>query len=98
MKNLIRKWLGIDELQYKTSDIMQSQDRIELNQLNILKLKPQLEISLIGIGKIISKLEPTFIQDELDPVRKADSDRIGQEALDRLYAENFARKHSLGET
>ena len=43
-----------------------------------------------------SDLTVTF-KDEFDPSRKAISDKLGQRAMEKLKAEDQARRHTLGE-
>ena len=43
-----------------------------------------------AVGRIIAKLDPMYGRDEADPVRKAESDRISDEAIGRIYAEHAA--------
>lgn len=59
--------------------------------------KNKVEATLAGIGRIIARLEPIYGKDELDPARKAESDKLGEAVIKRLEAENKARKHTLGE-
>lgn len=49
----------------------------------------------LALGRIIAKLDPAYGRSEFDNVRKAESDRLGQEALDKLLGEAQAlRKHN----
>lgn len=59
-------------------------------------LNKQNDEILLEIIKLRSDLTATFT-DELDPKRKAMSDRLGQKMIEKLKAEDMARRHTLGE-
>lgn len=42
--------------------------------------------------------QTSFLQDEFNPARKAASDALGQKTIERLKAEDKARRHTLGES
>lgn len=90
MKKWIREWLGIDQIYWNLSD-MRENDLDRHKQLN--RIEEQLRALGPGLGRVIAKLDAKFAQDESNasPERKAESDRIGAEALKRLEAEAAAR-------
>ena len=87
MKKWIRQYLGIAEVQ-------QDQDLLNLRLRGVLTelaaIKGQAIASNRGMGRLLAKLDPLFGVDELDPERKADSDRIGQDIIRKLIAEHVA--------
>lgn len=101
MKQWIRRYLGLDDLQTSVeTSSSRTQDMLIINSIETKRLINRVEPVMIGIERIISKLDPMFAQSEnpLDnPNRKAESDRLGKEAIDRLLAENAARHHSHGD-
>jgi hypothetical protein len=49
-----------------------------------------------GLGRVIAKLDTQFGRAEIDPARKAESDKLGEEVIKRLEAEAKARApHNL---
>lgn len=43
-----------------------------------------------GVGRIIAKIDPVYGQDELDPARMTESDRIGKQIIEKLTGEFIA--------
>ena len=62
---------------------------------DVAKLSLQLGSVTPAIGRILAKLEPILTKDHLDPKIRAESDKIGQEAMNRLEAEHKARQHTI---
>ena len=91
MKNLIRTWLGLDKIQGRQLINAKTLNQIEKNQAAHLR---QLKILYTGIGRIIAKIDPEYSRDELDPKRKAESDKIGEQVMNKLIGEHLARQHS----
>lgn len=50
----------------------------------------------LGIGRLIGKLEPLYGIPEDSPERRAASDKLGQDIINRLQAEHKAANHSTG--
>jgi len=94
----LRNWLGITSLiddvnamRNSLIDLVQTQERT--NRVNQEMIQPLLN----GVGRIIAKHDAFYAQSELDnPERKAASDKLGDEAIARLKAEDKARRHTLG--
>jgi hypothetical protein len=88
MKEWIRNWLGI-------TDIVNNQQMLfnEHAQLHNKVDKANKTLNAIGpgLGRVIAKLDANYAKDELDPDKRAESDRIGEEALRRLAGEAAAR-------
>jgi hypothetical protein len=88
-KQWLREYLGFTHLA----------DYIAEAAINIRDLQKQTDaidrkLSVItpGLGRVIAKLDPMFAESELSPERKAESDRIGEEVINRLNAEAKARE------
>lgn len=96
MKKWIRQYLGLDNTQNYIYAIAQTVARIERANEQVLQLKSSVDVTLTAVGKVISKFDPIYTQSELDPDRKAASDKLGQEVIDKLYAEDAARQQSTG--
>jgi len=60
----------------------------ELND-EVFKLREEITLPLSDLAALL--------RDEHDPARKKLSDKIGQKVINRLSAEDKARKHTLGE-
>lgn len=60
------------------------------------KLENQIRPMLAGVGRIIAKQDPLYGTVEVDPVRRADSDKLADEVIERLKAEDMARRHTEG--
>lgn len=41
----------------------------------------------MAIGRILAKVDPVYCRDELDPMRKVESDEIAEQALKKIYSE-----------
>lgn len=96
MKRWLRQYLGIDEIQEDQHMIARCLTEISVNQTSHLR---QLKILYSGIGRIIAKVDPEYSRDELDPERKAESDKIGASVTNKLIGEHLARSNSnAGET
>jgi len=84
MRNWIRRWLGIEEL-----------------RLNLFYVRKEIQkdyrVTQQALGRIVAKLDPDYNKSESDPSRKAESDRLGEEVIKRLEAEDWARRHTTGE-
>lgn len=68
-------------------------DEIKANQLIIQERLQELKDDLMYLR---SDLTVTYF-DEMDPRRKSASDRLGQKMIEKLSAEDKARRHTLGE-
>lgn len=82
----IQNWLGI-------SDIFRSiNNHAEYQQAQFDRIEVQLNVITPGLGRVVAKLDTTYVSSEFSPERQAKSDRLGEEALKRLAAEAKARK------
>lgn len=50
-----------------------------------------------ALGRIIAKLDPIYGTSDLSAAKRAESDRIGEEAIHRIQAEDKARRHTTGD-
>jgi hypothetical protein len=94
MKNIIRKWLGLDKIQEDQHMIARCLARISTTQTLHLD---QLKILYSGVARIIAKIDPEYSRSEFDPIRKAESDKLGAEVMNKLIGEHLAQRHSTGE-
>ena len=90
LRKYIQDWLGITELQRYANAII---DRDDIRQCQLTRLEDSSRTLAPALGRIIAKLDPTFGQPELDPARKAASDKLADEVLSRLTAEQAVRDH-----
>lgn len=87
MRNWLQEYLGINSILTHLLDIRENR----LNDRKLLnKLEREIQIRDRMLGRIIAKLDPNYIGDEADPLRKAESDRLSDEVIKRLYAEHEA--------
>ena len=93
MKDFIRRWFGIAKLQDLLYNLIRDQE--DLNT-ELLRVNGELRIHNAELGRIIAKLDPMYGIDELDPVRKAQSDALGKRVIDQLEGEDWARQHAEG--
>lgn len=73
--------------------------RAHVNQLvqqAQIERRKLLEPISIAVGRLVAKLDPAYISDELDPGRRAASDDIGRKAMARITAEATARRKMEG--
>lgn len=48
----------------------------------------RLDPMLLGIGRVIAKIDPAFTKDPFDSKTRAESDEIGRKVIERLLAEH----------
>ena len=97
MKALFRKLLGIDEDHYLLMSFVSKQQGEILTRL--MEIDRKLEgmtlgyrVSNAAMARLIAKLDPTYGIPEIDPKRKAESDKLGEAVIKRLKAEDEARR------
>lgn len=54
------------------------------------KLERDFKPLRMAIGRILAKVDPQYCRDELDPMRKVESDEIAKQALAKIYSEHKA--------
>ena len=88
------KWIR-DKLNLDLLYLQQSNIRDELVNLRsqVSVLRTSTNTNNLALGRILAKLEPVLAQSELDPARKADSDKLGNDIIKRLQAEQAVRDH-----
>lgn len=59
--------------------------------------KKQMDLLITAVAHLIAKSNAFFAKDELDPERKADSDKLAEDVIKRLKAEQMARDHTTGD-
>lgn len=97
MFHWLRRKLFLDNIAHNTviacNEVSALRDELH-NEMG--KLQHQINILLPGLGRIIAKLDPMYGKPEIDPARKTESDRLGEEAIARLIADSMARRHTEG--
>ena len=103
----LRDLLGLDEDRREVHKMIA--DAIWRDGQHLLEMKRWQALIEQALGRIIAKLDPMYGKPETKPWkddpaamqawadRKAESDRLAEEAIKRLEAEDWARKHTLGE-
>lgn len=87
VQSCVRQWLGIDAAishAYNASMIA------DTNARELKALCSSISVHNLALARIITKLDPMYGKDELDPQRRADSNRIADEVLNRIRTENTA--------
>lgn len=93
----------IRKLNYESNE--RDHDMVELRE-RIKEINSNVRVMNQALGRVIAKIDPMFTKPETPPEmtseqrnkewedRKAESDRLGEEAINRLFAEQEARsKH-----
>jgi|HubBroStandDraft_2_1064218.scaffolds.fasta_scaffold166512_2 hypothetical protein len=88
LRTLIRKWLGIENVLVKLISISIEQQMLHTE---LRRVHMNIITHHDALGRIIAKLDPLYGVDEQDPARRAESDRISRQAMERLEAEAKAR-------
>lgn len=63
----------------------------------IEKLEKQQRVLEDIVGRLVVRNDPLFTIDELNLLRRAESDKLADGAIRRLYAEQAARDHTVGQ-
>ncbi len=93
LRERIRNYLGITGIRYEFSEL---ENRLDALDATLKGMKAVNIATSVAIGRVLAR-DPVNTTSEFDPVRKAESDRLGAEAIDRLIAEDAARRHTFGE-
>lgn len=93
VKHMIRKWLGITDVQ---ASVDMTHLRLRSVEQEIFNLSKQVGSITPGIARVVGRLDPMYAKSEFDPERIAESKRIGEEVEARLRGEDWARKHTEG--
>lgn len=93
MKERIRQWLGLDDITSRLSSI---QCKLEGHSLLLNSTCDSVRAFGPGLGRILAKLDPMVSKSEFDPQRKEDSDKLGEDIIKRLKAEQEARDAMTG--
>lgn len=91
MKQMIRKWLGLDEMQTelelcKYNTIFAHDIACKIDE-KLAKLNIKIDAHNLAIGQLISKLNPMYGIPEDDPARVEASRKLGEEVIKKLEAE-----------
>jgi hypothetical protein len=87
----IINWLGIESIAQHCLDIQRS---IEFTNRALRDNAKAIDAHSAALGRIIAKLDPMYGRPEIDDERRADSDAIGREVIEKLLAEAKARDHT----
>lgn len=97
MKKMIRRFLGLPEDGIAgTLAAHEEVLRIHANQMRnattsiYKKLDEELAITNLAVGRVIAKIDPTYIRSEHDPKRLAESEELGNKVIERIRAEHTA--------
>lgn len=86
------KWLqrmfGVDQIY----------EQINKQHQELSAIKGQVIASNRGMGRLIAKLDPLYAADELDPIRKKQSDETGAGVIKKLIAEHIESNKLSGKT
>lgn len=95
MNNWVRRWLGLEQdFATLARMIADNADKLKVIEKNINRTV----VTSQAVGRLVARLDPNYAKTELDnPERKAESDRLGEEVIAKLEAEDRARRHTLGE-
>ena len=85
----IRQWLGIKDYTGHLNNL--TYDIGALSRL-LQDYRYSVEISMRLQARIIAKLDPNYSRDELDPVRRAESDAIAEQVITKMQAEFTAQR------
>jgi hypothetical protein len=88
MWNYLSCKLGITALRNLAGRLNQ---HAEIQGMKLEKIERQICAITPGLGRIIAKLDPMYVKDELNPQRKKESDAIGEEVIKKLIAEYIER-------
>jgi hypothetical protein len=88
VKTLIRRWLGLDELDRSINIAIQL---LMAQRQTTDQIQAQYRVISEGMGIIVAKLEPLLGVREDDPDRVAASKSLGEDVMARLAAEQKIR-------
>lgn len=89
IRRRIRRWLGITEIQEDQALIHRELKGLGSLQKRVLD---QMNVITPGLGRVIAKLDANYARDDHDPAKRAESDEIADETIERLRAEAAARE------
>jgi len=95
--NFLKKWLGITSLQGDIQDLTLLIYRQNKRLDEVLQMRAMLMAHNTGLGCIVAKLYPRFGQDELSPKRQAESDKLGNDIMNKLLSEHIIAKQAGGD-
>jgi hypothetical protein len=94
MWNYIRRKLRLYEVQ---EDVVSLEHQISYLRNDVKAYAKVVAVQNAALGRIIAKLDPMYGKDELDPARKAASDELGQQVINKLAAERAAQNKLRGD-
>lgn len=101
MKRLIRHWLGIEDLASNQQMLCTELAHLHHKAGEILRKLDAAHDHAVaanrGMARLLAKLDPQFNRDELDPVRRAESDAINDQIMRRLISEHVESNKMEGD-
>jgi hypothetical protein len=98
VKAWIRRLLGLDKISERLRNIDETlDDHTDTIFYELRGLARLIRTHEQALARIIAKIDPIYVSDELDPKRKVESDRLAREVINKLTAEDWARRHSEGD-
>ena len=91
IKEWLKKWLGIWDLEYRIDKLHHTSIRYGAK---VIELERQARVNREPTEKAINNRMDT--RSEFSKERQEESNKIGEEALKRLEAEDAARRHTEG--
>jgi hypothetical protein len=88
IRERIREWLGISVLRSEMAYINNKLDGIDAR---LGKVHKQISAITPGLARIIAKLDPQIGRNEMSPAMKAESDKLSEDVIRRLNAEQAVR-------
>lgn len=92
IKNWLREYLGIAEVGRRlySTELLLTRMSAELGRRQDAHSE-MLRVQCQALGRIITRIDPQYGRDETDPQRRAESDALGKEVIEKLWAEDAAR-------
>jgi len=95
--NRIQKWLGIELIYNQVNDLQNYIIGVRGELASLKMLKTEIAVHNKALARMIAKLDPVFGRDELSPKRKAESDKIADDIMNKLLSEHIIAKQAGGD-
>lgn len=93
IKHAIRKWLGVDEI---LTELRILNSGVFSTANKVVSLDKNVRIQTDALGRIIAKIDSAYAGSELTLERKTESDKLGDDVIAKLMAEDRARRQTEG--
>jgi hypothetical protein len=94
MKRWFRVWSGNIEILFNTNLLLKQNNEF---RTRLERQSDDIRVLNAALGRIIAKLDPMYGVPEDDSARRAASDKLSNEIIARLKAEDASRRHTTGE-